>query len=428
MDATSAPPQVQGYIDERSTHHISGWLRNLADAGQRLAYEVVLPGPGGERILHTGIANEYSHVLVLVGVGDGTYAFQAVFAEPVTEAERDRIFVRPLGSAHRLELAPELKTAPPAGPFAYHLDAFWCDPSGMYFKGWIHGYGKQIETLEIQIGEDRAALEAFHDRPDVAPHYPGFAVPQACGFELYVPSVPGHPASFELTTPAGRFSVPIVLPRRELPPASPRNALHRQFVETVNREKLTLLELGARLVGPESKDKRQTFHGAGRYIGMDVHPGPMVDIVGDAHELSALTGAAALDAIYSVSVLEHLECPWIVAQEMNRALKTGGLVFHSTLHSWPLHEEPNDFWRFSDEALKVLFGPRFGFEVIGASMMNPVNIYPQFRYGHYLSLPSHQGFAEASILARKVAELPERSHPAGDAFGQRARQYPLREN
>jgi molybdenum cofactor biosynthesis enzyme MoaA len=45
-----------------------------------------------------------------VGVGKGDYAFHIRFAAALSLTERDALFVRPAGSAWRLELAPELRT------------------------------------------------------------------------------------------------------------------------------------------------------------------------------------------------------------------------------------------------------------------------------------------------------------------------------
>lgn len=115
----SAPPRFQGYLDERSTHHVSGWVRNLSDPSDRLEFELVLPasdahagiqGGAAERVVYRGRADAYSHVLTQVGVGDGCYAFHVVFPEPLTEVERDRLVARPAGARWTLELAPALKT------------------------------------------------------------------------------------------------------------------------------------------------------------------------------------------------------------------------------------------------------------------------------------------------------------------------------
>ena len=60
--------------------------------------------------MHRGAADLFSPLLVQVGVGDGGYMFFALLDPELSPAERDRVFVRPAGTAHRLELAPEMKT------------------------------------------------------------------------------------------------------------------------------------------------------------------------------------------------------------------------------------------------------------------------------------------------------------------------------
>jgi hypothetical protein len=147
MNAPLAP-HYQGYLDERSTHHVQGWLRNLNDAAERLAFEVVLPEGDSERVLATGTADRFSATLVAVGVGDGAYAFRVKFLRPLSEAERDRVFVRPAGAAHRLELAPALITAPPGfGPYQGFLD----ERSTRHVAGWVRDLSELERRVEIEI-------------------------------------------------------------------------------------------------------------------------------------------------------------------------------------------------------------------------------------------------------------------------------------
>jgi wyosine [tRNA(Phe)-imidazoG37] synthetase (radical SAM superfamily) len=144
--AATLAPHYQGYVDERSTQHIAGWLRDLSDASRRLAYEVVLPSAAGERVLASGIANAHSDVLVAVGVGDGGYAFTAVF--DVTMAERDRLFVRPAGAPdHRLELAPALRTDPPGVEYQGFVD----ERSRDHVAGWVRNLAAPGQRIEIEV-------------------------------------------------------------------------------------------------------------------------------------------------------------------------------------------------------------------------------------------------------------------------------------
>jgi molybdenum cofactor biosynthesis enzyme MoaA len=101
----------QGYIDARSTHHLAGWVYNLDEPTDRVAFEVVLPTPEGERVLHRGRADRFSPTLVQIGVGDGTHAFSVVLDRPVSVAERDLIEVRPVATGRAIEMAPNVATA-----------------------------------------------------------------------------------------------------------------------------------------------------------------------------------------------------------------------------------------------------------------------------------------------------------------------------
>jgi pyruvate-formate lyase-activating enzyme len=105
-----APP-VQGYVDERSIHHVAGWVRNRSDPAERVAFEVVLVRPDGEQVLAQGRAAEYSPILAQMSVGDACYAFRVLFPEPLSEQDRDRVVVRAVGTHACLALAPALGTA-----------------------------------------------------------------------------------------------------------------------------------------------------------------------------------------------------------------------------------------------------------------------------------------------------------------------------
>lgn len=64
--------------------------------------------------------------------------------------------------------------------------------------------------------------------------------------------------------------------------------------------------------------------------------------------------------------------PWIVAEEIAKILKIGGLVCIETHFSFGEHEMPWNFFQFNSEGLKVLFNSRLGFEVLDSGMSNPV--------------------------------------------------------
>jgi hypothetical protein len=120
--------------------------------------------------------------------------------------------------------------------------------------------------------------------------------------------------------------------------------------------------------------------------------------------------------------LEHLAAPWIVAIEINRVLASGGLVYHQTHQTWPMHAAPNDFWRFSDEALRHLFGATFGFEVIAAAMGHPILCHPTLRTPEYLNMPLLPGHGGSYVLARKIRDVA--IVPTGADMAELSRRYP----
>ncbi|WP_038217812.1 class I SAM-dependent methyltransferase [Xenophilus azovorans] len=141
-----------------------------------------------------------------------------------------------------------------------------------------------------------------------------------------------------------------------------------------------------------------------RYTGLDVMEGPNVDVVGDAHQMSRLLPLQAFDAAMSFVVFEHLLMPWKVALEMNRVLRQGALALVMAPQTWPLHEEPCDYFRFSRHAWKALFNRATGFEILEA-----VHGCTGYVVAHHATIASHFGEAHtvalmSCVLVRKVAE------------------------
>ena len=61
------------------------------------------------------------------------------------------------------------------------------------------------------------------------------------------------------------------------------------------------------------------------------------------------------DAVVSDQVLEHVEGePQLAINEMFRVLKPNGISLLTTCFINPFHGNPNDYWRFTPDALKLL--------------------------------------------------------------------------
>jgi hypothetical protein len=164
----------------------------------------------------------------------------------------------------------------------------------------------------------------------------------------------------------------------------------------------TVLEIGSR--NRSNVMRRDVCPPHLGYTGLDIVPGENVDMVGDAHMLSRHFAGTRFKAVFSVSVFEHLAMPWLVALEMNKILEPGGLVFVQTHQTWPVHEEPWDFWRFSKHSWRCLFNAHTGFEVLDAVMGLPAAIVPKHLDASTNELWLQPAFMGTAMLARKVGD------------------------
>lgn len=87
-------------------------------------------------------------------------------------------------------------------------------------------------------------------------------------------------------------------------------------------------------------------------VGVDMLAGDGVGVVANL-EYSPLPETFA--HIECLSVLEHTERPWKVAENLQEMLVEGGSIFVSVPWVWKYHGYPNDLWRFSHMTLPVLF-------------------------------------------------------------------------
>lgn len=145
-------------------------------------------------------------------------------------------------------------------------------------------------------------------------------------------------------------------PMNIAPKAKP-NGVEIEFKSALNAIKSPkVLELGTMRSDPAVP----THHAAwmpegGILVKSDAYDGIDVDVIADAHTLAPFEDSS-FDAVIAVSVWEHLSRPWVAAEAVHRVLKPGGLVYVCTHQTFPIHGYPSDYFRFTTEAMKVLFG------------------------------------------------------------------------
>ena len=200
--------------------------------------------------------------------------------------------------------------------------------------------------------------------------------------------------------------------------------LHERFWTLVGQvAQGQVLEVGSR--ARSGITRREMVPKGWDYTGLDVIDGPNVDIVGDAHELTSLFPKQRFDAVFAFSVLEHLLMPWKFVAELNRVLQVGAVGLFTTHQCWPMHDQPWDFWRFSDQAWNALFNKATGFEIIDAQMGEPAYVVAQ-RLHAVTNFADHPaGFLASNVLFRKtadshlhwpvrVADIISSSYPGGE--------------
>lgn len=85
------------------------------------------------------------------------------------------------------------------------------------------------------------------------------------------------------------------------------------------------------------------------------------DLEGDALHLPVPDGS--FDAALSTQVLEHVPEPQLAMQELARVLRPGGTLILTCPGTWPHHEEPYDFYRYTRYGLEHLL-KQSGFRIV----------------------------------------------------------------
>lgn len=117
-----------------------------------------------------------------------------------------------------------------------------------------------------------------------------------------------------------------------------------------------VLELGTKRSNPKVSTVHRDWAGAdAKFVMSDFQSGLDVDVVADIHSLSAAFPDKKFDGVIACSVFEHVQRPWIAAAEIAKVLKPGGRIFVQTHFAFPIHGFPQDFWRFTSEALQTIF-------------------------------------------------------------------------
>jgi len=129
--------------------------------------------------------------------------------------------------------------------------------------------------------------------------------------------------------------------------------LKKHLVPTSIKDEI--LEVGAKQVGSTSSFK-DYFDGHSGYVGTDIESGEGVDVVADLlHKESMKVLDGRFGLIICCSVLEHVQNPFLAAENLTACLKDDGMIYITVPWVWRYHKYPDDYWRYSFSAIKLLF-------------------------------------------------------------------------
>ncbi len=298
----------------------------------------------------------------------------------------------------------------PEPPHAHFFDCLWCDVNGVYVRGWAHAFEHKVLGMHLESGGERRPVTERIRRPDLLAFYPDYPQVEEAGFACFLPCRPFQPVFLCLETAAGPVRIPLEVPEHVKASAAPQPDLGGwdMFVPGMKDIGGTVLQIGGRLNQGE-QSYSLLFSPQCSYLCGDIHPGKHVDVVLDAHALSRHFAPASLAGVFSEAVLEHLAAPWLAAAEINRVLRLGGLTYHRVPTTVPVHELPNDFWRMTEQGLRLLFGKPLGFEVLYAGTDSFCRVFPETYSGHACCInePSLVTPYMAYVIAKKIADIPE---------------------
>jgi SAM-dependent methyltransferase len=114
-----------------------------------------------------------------------------------------------------------------------------------------------------------------------------------------------------------------------------------------------IVEIGSYQVpGQEDQINLRSLFPGRDYRGIDIRPGPGVDLVGDVEDLPL--DDASVGTVIAMNTFEHVRRFWRGFDEIRRVLRPDGALLVSCPFNVMIHNHPSDYWRFTPEAFGVL--------------------------------------------------------------------------
>lgn len=96
--------------------------------------------------------------------------------------------------------------------------------------------------------------------------------------------------------------------------------------------------------------------GPKEYVGVDIVPGPGVDVLCDADEVVKRFGKERFDVVISTEAVEHVRNWRTVISNLKNLCAPGGIILVTTcMPGHYYHPHPDDFWRYTPDDFKRIF-------------------------------------------------------------------------
>lgn len=123
-----------------------------------------------------------------------------------------------------------------------------------------------------------------------------------------------------------------------------------EFAKGVVRKRILEIGSGRQDLGQDAFSFGDLFDSSNEFVQSDVVPEYGHELV----DVRAIGLEEAFDVILCLYVLEHIFELENAVESMHRALAPRGTLVIAVPHLYPYHDEPTDYWRFTEHALRQM--------------------------------------------------------------------------
>ena len=124
----------------------------------------------------------------------------------------------------------------------------------------------------------------------------------------------------------------------------------RNFSKRIKNKKILEIGSGKKYKGHYCYSIKRFFNNSNEFIQSDI----VKEYGHKVIDVTKMKYKNEFDIIICLTVLEHVYDFHKAIKNMYKAIKSNGIVIISVPLLYPLHSEPNDYWRFTEHSLKRL--------------------------------------------------------------------------